>query len=36
MESRVVLPDPLGPETAVTLPAGKVTLTSSRSVRPAT
>ena len=36
MESRVVLPEPLGPDTAVSLPAGNETLTSSRSVRPAT
>ena len=36
MESRVVLPEPLGPDSAVTLPAGKMTLTSSSSVRPAT
>jgi hypothetical protein len=36
MERRVVLPEPLGPERAVTLPAGKVTLTSSSSVRPLT
>ena len=36
MESRVVLPEPLGPDRAVTLPAGKVTTTSSSSVRPAT
>ena len=36
MESSVVLPEPLGPDSAVTRPAGKVSETPSSRVRPLT